>query len=175
VSGRVAYTAALWTAPIAWNRLPIVGDVKLQIVTERMVREPLAFAPERPGALPEKLVVRWCSRARTGEEEASAAGTSASAAGTAGTASAAAAAVGGEEGQFTGLFVFQFDEEGRILSHTIEHVQEGGSWEKGVGAKFVDLTDRLLGGIKGGRGDEGSDTPLPACQRLEKDDFGRRG
>lgn len=51
---------------------------------------------------------------------------------------------------FTGLFIFEFDNEGRILSHTIEHVQSGGEWQKGVGAKFVGLTDWLLGGMRGG-------------------------
>jgi hypothetical protein len=49
---------------------------------------------------------------------------------------------------FTGLFYFDFDKEGRILSHTIEQAQEGGNWENGVGAKFVGLTDWLLGGMK---------------------------
>ncbi len=64
--------------------------------------------------------------------------------------------------EFTGLFIFEFDEEGRIISHTIEHVQEGGSWERGVGARVVGLTDWLLGGMKkNGRGDEGA--PCPAC------------
>lgn len=51
---------------------------------------------------------------------------------------------------FTGLFIFEFDSEGRILSHTIEHVQSGGEWQRGVGAKFVGLTDWLLGGMRGG-------------------------
>jgi hypothetical protein len=64
--------------------------------------------------------------------------------------------------EFTGLFIFQFDEEGRLVSHTIEHVQEGGDWERGMGAKVVGLTDWLLGGLKkNGRSDEGA--PCPAC------------
>lgn len=61
----------------------------------------------------------------------------------------------GSSKEFTGLFIFDFDKEGRILSHTIEHVQEGGQWEKGVGAKVVGLTDWLLGGMKG---NDGGDT-----------------
>lgn len=52
---------------------------------------------------------------------------------------------------FTGLFIFEFDGEGRVLSHTIEHVQSHGEWENSVGAKFVGLTDWLLGGMRGGR------------------------
>lgn len=70
----------------------------------------------------------------------------------------------GSSKEFTGLFIFDFDEEGRILSHTIEHVQEGGQWEKGVGAKVVGLTDWLLGGMKGS---EGGDT-CPAFSRKQK-------
>jgi len=62
--------------------------------------------------------------------------------------------------EFTGLFIFEFDSEGRIVSHTIENVEEGGNWERGVGAKVVGLTDWLLGGMKNGRGEEG--TPCPA-------------
>ena len=49
---------------------------------------------------------------------------------------------------FTGLFIFDFDQEGRVLTHTIEHAQGNSHWEKGVGAKFVGLTDWLLGGMK---------------------------
>ena len=149
VSGRVAYTAALWTSPIAWNRFPILGDVKLEILSERVVKEPVPFAPTRDGAIPEKLVVRWCSagKAKNG----------------AGTGSSTIAR-DDDEG-FTGLFIFQFDGDGKVLSHTIEHVQVDGEWEQGVGAKFVGLTDWLLRRIKG-RGDEGEEPPLPACQRI---------
>lgn len=63
--------------------------------------------------------------------------------------------------EFTGLFMFEFDEEGRIVSHTIEHSQEGGNWERGVGAKVVGLTDWLLGGMK--RNGTGDGSPCPAC------------
>src|SRR3954468_13211326 len=38
VSGKIAYMAALWTAPVAWGRVPVVGNVKLIILSERMVR-----------------------------------------------------------------------------------------------------------------------------------------
>lgn len=55
-----------------------------------------------------------------------------------------------EKKEFTGLFIFEFDKDGKILSHTIEHVDQSGEWEKGVGAKVVGLTDWLLGNLKGG-------------------------
>lgn len=60
--------------------------------------------------------------------------------------------------EFTGLFIFEFDEEGRVLSHTIEHIQEGGNWDRGVGARVVGLTDWLLGGMRK-NGGEGSACP----------------
>jgi hypothetical protein len=44
---------------------------------------------------------------------------------------------------FHGLFLFEFDDEGRILSHTIEHVEEGNNWEQT--AKVISVTDWLLG------------------------------
>ena len=74
--------------------------------------------------------------------------------------------------EFTGLFIFEFDEEGRVVSHTIEHVQEGGNWEKGVGARVVGLTDWLLGGKwKNGRG---QGTPCPAFWGEERGEDRRR-
>lgn len=132
VSGRVAYIAALWTSPIAWNSLPIIGDVKLEILSERILKQP----GKRPGSGNEQLVVRWRTAGRgigwrlpfrdmlgLGEHT--------------------------NNHEFWGLFIFEFDGEGRILSHTIENVQTGGDWEKGMGAKVVGLTDWLLGGMRG--------------------------
>lgn len=48
-----------------------------------------------------------------------------------------------KEGQFTGLFIFSFDEKGRILTHTIEHADEADGWDRT--SKFVTLTDWLIG------------------------------
>lgn len=45
--------------------------------------------------------------------------------------------------EFQGIFIFAFDEEGRVASHTIEHVEEGGSWDRA--SRVVNLTDWLLG------------------------------
>ncbi|KAK2607777.1 hypothetical protein N8I77_006429 [Diaporthe amygdali] len=129
VSGRVAYIAALWTAPMTWNRLPIIGDVELEIMSERMVKQP----GTRQGAVSEKLVVRWRT---TGK----------------GIGSKLPFRDKQTAKEFWGLFIFEFDSEGRVLSHTIEHVQSGGDWDKGIGAKFVGLTDWLLGGMRGPEG-----------------------
>ncbi|KAK7746831.1 hypothetical protein SLS53_002019 [Cytospora paraplurivora] len=150
VSGRVAYIAALWTSPIAWNSLPIIGDVKLEILSERMVKQP----GRRQGSGNEQLVVRWRTTGRSirwrlpfqdrpdSEEQTNR--------------------------EFWGLFIFEFDGEGRVLSHTIENVQTGGDWEKGVGAKVVGLTDWLLGGMRGSR--EG----CPAFEKIHEDHNPRR-
>ncbi|TLS25566.1 hypothetical protein PpBr36_07438 [Pyricularia pennisetigena] len=137
VSGRVAYIAALWTSPIAWNRVPLIGNNRLEILSERMVDQPIQSTPRRAGAMGEQLVVRWRSLGGSN-----------------------VFGLGGSDDDrskdFVGLFIFDFDAEGRILSHTIETVQEGGHWEKGVGAKVVGLTDWLLGNIKRGGAPEGS-------------------
>lgn len=170
--GRVAYQAALWTSPIAWNRVPGLGNVRLEILSERMVRDKPA---RRSGAADDKLVVRWrtiggSSRSlaglllngRGGAVEDDGSGPMAPGRGEV----VGASQRPGEGREFTGLFIFEFDKEGRILSHTIEHVEEGGQWEKGVGAKVVGLTDWLLGGFK--NNGEGSSTPSPAFSSNSK-------
>lgn len=48
-----------------------------------------------------------------------------------------------DDEEFTGLFMFDFDEEGRIVKHTIEHVQQGGNWERQT--RVVSVTDWLFG------------------------------
>ncbi|KAG6009791.1 hypothetical protein E4U21_001221 [Claviceps maximensis] len=156
VSGKVAYNAALWTSPIAWNRVPIIGNVKLEILAERMTSEPLTFLPRRPGAIPEQLVVRWCERRRGNGE------------GNFPEPGGMARALWRDRGvdpnnAFTGLFIFDFDSQGRVLTHTIEQAQEGGDWGKGMGAKFVGLTDWLLGGMK----NDGGEDPIPMFEKMK--------
>ncbi|KAI1175718.1 hypothetical protein F4777DRAFT_548998 [Nemania sp. FL0916] len=160
VSGKVAYIAALWTSPIAWNRVPIVGNVRLEIISERMVNQPLHFSPRRPGAFGEQLVVKWrtASASNSGTPDASAKLSLTEQGEQKLDAHLRGSQAVGEKKAFTGLFVFEFDKDGRIISHTIEHVDEHGEWEKGVGARVVGLTDWLLGGIKG-RNDNGGGIP----------------
>jgi hypothetical protein len=111
-----------------------------------MTTYPLHFSPQRAGAYPEQLVVKW----RTADKPKNGDNMSLAEQGEhklddtlRGTQSV------GAKKEFTGLFIFEFDEEGKVVSHTIEHVDQGGDWEKGVGAKVVHLTDWLLGGMKG--------------------------
>lgn len=49
-----------------------------------------------------------------------------------------------DDEEFCGKFIFEFDEEGRIITHTIEHAEENGDLEKT--SKVVSVTDWLLGG-----------------------------
>ena len=182
VSGRVAYIAALWTSPIAWNRVPIFGNVGLDILSERMTNQPLHFSPRRAGACGEQLVVKWRTssgdsggggRARGDRPSLAEQGERRLDENLRGdvrsqeTRNGGGGSIGGGRGKepFTGLFIFEFDRQGKIISHTIEHVDEHGEWEKGVGAKVVGLTDWLLGGIK--RGPAGG-TALPLFEAMDK-------
>ncbi|RDA91722.1 hypothetical protein CP533_2347 [Ophiocordyceps camponoti-saundersi (nom. inval.)] len=154
VSGRVAYNAALWTSPIAWNRVPIIGNVKLDILAKHLTKQPLNFLPRRSGAVPEQLVVRWCEKKRRDDNDRD---------------KSLIRSFWRSRGvdpnkAFTGLFIFDFDAQGRILTHTIEQAQEGGNWEKGVGAKFVSLTDWLLGEMS----KPPDDSPVPAFEGVAK-------
>lgn len=119
-----------------------------------MTNQPLYFSPQRSGAYPEQLVVKWRTVGKSkdgGDSDGSSSGPSLAEQGEQklddvlrGTQKP------GTKKEFTGLFIFEFDKEGRVISHTIEQVdQSGGEWEKGVGAKVVHLTDWLLGEIKG--------------------------
>ncbi|CAG8976369.1 hypothetical protein HYALB_00006142 [Hymenoscyphus albidus] len=169
VSGRVAYSAALWTSPIVWGQLPLVGNVKLEILTERMIKRAAS------STCPEQLIVRW----RTiGKTRGKGIGAFYKGIGPKDSVDKITYWLGGGKGEddskeFTGLFIFEFDEEGRVAKHTIEHVQEGGNWENGVGAKVVGLTDWLLGGMKK-NGNEGA--PCPAFWRHDSRKVqGRKG
>ncbi|KAF2183795.1 hypothetical protein K469DRAFT_634412 [Zopfia rhizophila CBS 207.26] len=146
VSGKLAYTAALWTAPVAWGRVPVVGNVKLIILSERMIKNGGTSTPAH--LRHEKLIVKWKTCGKSEKKQN-------------GQASEAVEKitkiVGGStrpDEEFSGLFLFEFDEEGRIISHTIEHAEEGGSWDKT--AKVISVTDWLLGRAWGKRVEEAS-------------------
>ncbi|KAL8790859.1 MAG: hypothetical protein Q9195_006184 [Heterodermia aff. obscurata] len=148
VSGRVAYHAALWTSPIAFGRVPIVGNVKLLILSERMLKNGPPFSPtSRAASSSERLLVRWktCGKTKGKGMGAFYRGIKAGE-----QVDKITEWLGGDvrdDEEFCGLFIFEFDEEGRVLSHTIEHAEEGGSWDK-VG-RVVSVTDWLLGRFGG--------------------------
>lgn len=69
VSGRIAYVAALWTAPVAWGRVPLVGNVKLTILSERMVRN--GGSSPSGSWREEKLIVKWKTSGKTKHRDSS--------------------------------------------------------------------------------------------------------
>ncbi|GES66643.1 hypothetical protein BO94DRAFT_626472 [Aspergillus terreus] len=161
VKGRTLYRAALWTVPVAWGSLPLVGNVKLQILSERIVRAGTVLDPASPGSEDtgdERLVVRWRTEPRSDSEnqpDHTHAHQQAQATESHGINKGLSVLLGGDapifqlakEEQFTGLFIFSFDEEGRVASHTIEHAEDAGGWDRT--AKFVTLTDWLIGKARG--------------------------
>ncbi|KAJ5383352.1 hypothetical protein N7517_001263 [Penicillium concentricum] len=176
VKGRTLYRAALWTVPVAWSSVPLVGNVKLQILSERIVRAGTLLDPTHHGdhhdCGDERLLVRWKTEPRTDSRPFHGPGSSNTnsitpskttpssqnshlSASTNGTNKGLSVLLGGEEPifklskeeQFTGIFIFSFDEEGRILTHTIEHADEADGWDRT--AKFVTLTDWLIGKARG--------------------------
>lgn len=151
VSGRIAYLAALWTAPVAWGRVPVVGNVKLVILSERMVKNGSTSLHYRS----EKLIVRWKTCGKTKVK-----GTGPLYGGSAGSGDQMdkiTEFLGGDvpdDEEFSGLFIFEFDEEGRIVTHTIEHAQQGGNFEKMT--RVVSVMDWLAGKAKWRRAEEPS-------------------
>lgn len=162
VTGKIPYTAALWTAPVAWGRVPVVGNVKLDIISERMIKNgnTCSEADRRQ----EKLIVRWKTCGKTGKKkdrqdsEAMEQITS------------IVFKPDQPDEEFSGLFIFEFDEEGRILTHTIEHAQENNTWDRT--AKVITVTDWLLGRAWGRRDEEG--TPSLAFSKCDRMKASRR-
>jgi len=71
-----------------------------------------------------------------------------------------------DDKEFCGLFLFEFDEQGRIASHTIEHAEEGGNWDQMP--KVISVTDWLLGKAWRRRTEEVPGLALGYCE-LERD------
>lgn len=173
VSGRIAYVAALWTAPVAWGRMPLVGNVKLTILSERMVRHGGSSVPHANRE--EKLIVKWKTCGKTEHRD-----------GTGGIYRGVGIRakdpmdkiknfISGtrdrdthedEAEEFCGIFIFEFDEQGRIAKHTIEHTEQGGNWDK---TRVVSVTDWLLGTFSGKKTPE-----LPALAWCEERPSGSR-
>lgn len=132
--------------------MPVVGNVKLIIISERVVKNgsPPATPHSAAKDSDEKLVVRWktCGKSKGRGLDTLFKGLY----GRDGTQVSSPQMPelldeeGDEKTEFSGLFVFEFDKEGRIVSHTIEHSQQGGNWEKMT--RVATVTDWLLGRAK---------------------------
>lgn len=160
VSGRIAYVAALWTAPVAWGRVPLVGNVQLSILSERMVRNGGLRMDHEGGD--EKLIVKWKTCGKTKHRDGTGGiyrGVGIAVkdpvdkikefiAGTAGRSGEADA----EPEEFCGIFIFEFDDQGRIAKHVIEHTEEGGHFDRMT--RVISVTDWLIGTFNGKRKQE---------------------
>jgi hypothetical protein len=115
--------------------VPVVGNVKLKILSERIVKKGGACSPDN--SRHEQLVVKWktCGKTKGGnldhvseafEKITNIVGRSRDA-----------------HEDFCGLFLFEFDDQGRIVKHVIEHVEESGLSDRP--AKVISVTDWLLG------------------------------
>jgi len=147
VSGRIAYLAALWTAPVAWGRVPVVGNVKLTVISERMIRHGGNNASS--AFRDEKLMVKWktCGKARKKNSAGIYRGIGANE-----QVERITDVLGGkarDDEEFCGLFIFEFDDQGRILKHTIEHADDASGSERTN--RVVSVTDWLLGKVNGHR------------------------
>ena len=154
---------------MAWGCVPIVGNVKLNILSEKIVRTGFVNLPQvndKPDLGEEKLVVRWKTEKKNGNGASTNAAANSSAAsgntanGNGGINSGLSRLLGGDKpifnlnkgDDFSGMFVFSFDSKGRIATHTIEHADESHGFDKT--SKMVTLTDWLLSKAKWGRGRE---------------------
>jgi Mitochondrial protein up-regulated during meiosis len=183
VKGRVPYRAALWTAPVAWGCVPIVGSTKLQIVSEKIVRSGFVSIPQPDGSnvlSEEKLVVRWKTEKRKNGQAATDAARSTSVNDNGGINRGLSALLGGDrplfqlsDSEFTGLFIFSFDNDGRILTHTIEHADENNGFDRT--SKMVTLTDWLLGKARGRQEEEALVPGLAICREEWARDRRARG
>lgn len=135
---------------MAWGRVPIVGNVKLIILSERVLKGgPYTYrGSEKVGG--ERLIVRWKT---CGKTKGKGMGALYRGIGASEQVDKITEWLGGDvrdDEEFCGLFIFEFDEEGRILTHIIEHSEEGGSSDRA--SKVVTITDWLLGRAKGENG-----------------------
>ncbi|KAF1814583.1 hypothetical protein P152DRAFT_456852 [Eremomyces bilateralis CBS 781.70] len=113
----------------------------------------------------EKLVVKWrtCGKSSKNGNGAFVSGAVRQPGGIASTG-----AKGDQEG-FTGLFIFEFDEEGRIVKHIIEQADEGENYDKT--ARVISVTDWLLGRAWGKK-EEAMPGLAFGCCRSSSDDGG---
>ena len=156
MKGRVSYQAALWTAPVAWGCVPILGNTKIQVLSEKVVRTGfIAHEDDKNDLAEEKLVVRWKTKPKSSPTDVNEATTAeSSAVSNGGVNRGLSTLLGGDKpifnlnkgDDFSGMFIFSFDTKGRIATHTIEHADENSGYDRTN--RVVTLTDWLLGKAK---------------------------
>lgn len=128
--------------------------MKLNILSERMVKNGGRTSPANYRN--EKLIVKWETCGKSEKEQGQVSDV----------VEKITSIVAGSrptKKEFTGLFLFEFDEEGRIINHTIEHTDEGRHFEKT--AKVISVTDWLLGRAWGRREEASPSLAFVRCDR----------
>ncbi|KAF3921455.1 hypothetical protein ABW21_db0205452 [Orbilia brochopaga] len=165
VRGRMAYIAALWTAPVVWGRIPGI-KVRLEILSVKMVKGGVPLDEvDSSGGGGEQMIVKWRVSPNGHEDEPSTAAVNGDPASSSPSPSPSNTPVSPPEGSvkgdplasvtsalprftingdFCGLFIFEFDERGRIKTHIIEDVEEQRSEAKQQHSKVITLTEWLL-------------------------------
>ena len=155
---------------MAWGRVPIVGNVKLIVLSERVVKNGPSYSTANHSSSHisnERLIVRWKT---SGKTKGKGMGALYRGIGASEQVDKITEWLGGDardDEEFCGLFIFEFDEEGRIITHTIEHAEESGLWDRT--SRVVSVTDWLLGRMNGKK-----KVPELAWSCVGGDDEGRR-
>ncbi|KAK6351115.1 hypothetical protein TWF718_004286 [Orbilia javanica] len=162
VSGRMAYIAALWTSPVVWGRIPGI-KVRLEILSIRMIKGGIPIENEDDGSssvTSERMIVKWRASGSpngngngnndTKSENSSTSSTPPSSRPTEPKKEDPLSAVANSlpkftlAGDFCGLFIFEFDDKGRIKTHIIEDVEEDRDEAVQQHSKVITLTEWLL-------------------------------
>lgn len=153
--------------------MPLIGNVQLVILSERMVRNGgSAVALENRE---EKLIVKWKTCGKTSTHRGDGTGGIYRGMGLAvakdpvekirgfiaGTKDESTESNENRDAEeFQGIFIFEFDDKGRVKKHTIEHTEEGGHYDRMT--RVVSVTDWLLGRFNGKRKED--EPALALCE-----------
>ncbi|EPS43006.1 hypothetical protein H072_2998 [Dactylellina haptotyla CBS 200.50] len=169
VRGRMAYIAALWTAPVVWGRIPGI-KVRLEILSIKMIRGciPLERVDDESQNMGgEQMIVKWRASSSpngNGNGEGAVTGSPVGSALPPGTGNTSDITTDSQKpakedplsamtsslpritinGDFCGLFIFEFDDMGRIKTHIIEDVEEDKGESRQQHSKVITLTEWLL-------------------------------
>lgn len=184
--GPLAYRTALWASPISFGRIPFLhhARLRLQILSERILPPPAVDSSSLPlglrrtassgGSSPAatRFIVRWRTQGEMMNK-----GTGGLYRGISGAESPPVDKVteflGGalakgerDDREFTGIFIFEFDERGRIAKHLIEHVDCGGDMDQLP--RVVTLAEWLMRMARGDREEQA----VPAFFERERERSG---
>ncbi|KAK6361659.1 hypothetical protein TWF730_005376 [Orbilia blumenaviensis] len=188
VRGRMAYIAALWTSPVVWGRIPGI-KVRLEILSIRMIKGGVPAENEEDGSsgiTGERMIVKWrASDSPNGNGNGNGHGDTQSAASTSPSTPQDSKTTESKKedplsavvnslprftltGDFDGMFIFEFDDKGRIKTHIIEDVEEDREEAVQQHSKVITLTEWLLKKAKKSLEDK-SQMPGLAFERIWDD------